>query len=536
MKPINFNTETTVVISSNSIVWQGPDLPCINLCKGDTISDIVYKLAIELCNVLDSLDIKNYDLSCFNINSCAPSNFQQLIQFLITQICSIQDTLANGGGGTTPTPGSCPDCLVTVAECFVDELGSTAQLVDYVNAAASRICTLILQISIINSTLANLNTRVTTLEGYFPLPAPAQPQIIPVCVLPATPTNISVVLSALESAYCSLVAETGTPADLINTILSQCVADGDPRKDGGGPMSSLPGWFSAPVANLAESITNLWLTVCDLRDAPTVTVAVTDTQTVDMTITAGPAYSISGKVVDSGWHDLQGFDYYSGAMLSSKPKARRIGNVIHFKGVVYIPLSSTVDGLTLVPLTSSTAYNASPIPYTFGGIDGTYGNGVQINAAGLISFNQNANCIPAAVWAGSLDDQYIHGNVIGTREINLTVSNGTILSSVFFVYITSGGILNLATLNNQEITPTRPAGQIGSAPLRLITSNVRAGEFVPDYLGTGTDIHNAPANANFPLLSDVTGDTWVFDCDAGNQNQIGGFTFKLDGLMAYVAP
>jgi hypothetical protein len=534
MKPINFNTETTTIISSNSIVWQGPDLPCINLCKGDTISDIVYKLAIELCNVLDSLDIKNYDLSCFNINSCAPSNFQQLIQFLITQICSIQDTI--NSSTTTPVSGSCPDCLVTVADCFVSELGTTAQLVDYVNAAATKICTLILQVSIINSTLANLNARVTTLEGYFPLPAPAQPQITPVCVLPATPTNISVVLSALEAAYCDLVAQTGTPAELINTILSQCVADGDLRKDGGGTMSSIPGWFSSPVANIAESITNIWLTVCDLRNAPTVTVAVTDSQTIDMTVTGAPAYSISAEVVDSGWHDLEGFDYYSGAMLASKPKARRVGNVIHFKGLVYVPLSSTIDGLTLVPLTASTTYNSEPTPYTFGGIDGTYGNGVQINAAGLISFNQNVNCVPAAVWAGSLDDQYIHGNIIATREINLTVTNGTILSSLFYVYVTSGGVLSVATLNNQEISSTRPAGQIGSAPLRLITSNVRSGEFVPDYLGTGTDIHNGPSNANFPLLSDVTGDTWPFSCDAGNQNQIGGFTFKLDGLMAYVAP
>ena len=36
-------------MSSNCVLWQGPDIPCINLCKGDSISDITAKLAEELC-------------------------------------------------------------------------------------------------------------------------------------------------------------------------------------------------------------------------------------------------------------------------------------------------------------------------------------------------------------------------------------------------------------------------------------------------------------------------------------------------------
>jgi hypothetical protein len=30
--------------------------------------------------------------------------------------------------------------------------------------------------------------------------------------------------------------------------------------------------------------------------------------------------------------------------------------------------------------------------------------------------------------------------------------------------------------------------------------------------------------------------TYPFDCDASNQNQIGGFVARLDGLSAYIAP
>jgi hypothetical protein len=50
-------------ISSNCVIWQGPDIPCLELCNGDTITDIVYKLAVDYCVVKDSLDVKDLDIS-----------------------------------------------------------------------------------------------------------------------------------------------------------------------------------------------------------------------------------------------------------------------------------------------------------------------------------------------------------------------------------------------------------------------------------------------------------------------------------------
>ena len=35
-------------ISSNCVIWQGPDLPCIDLCTGDSISSVVAKLCQQL--------------------------------------------------------------------------------------------------------------------------------------------------------------------------------------------------------------------------------------------------------------------------------------------------------------------------------------------------------------------------------------------------------------------------------------------------------------------------------------------------------
>ena len=62
MEPINKNRNVCSMTSSNSIVWQGRDFPCIGLCNGDTISDVVYKLVTKLCEALETFDLSNYDL------------------------------------------------------------------------------------------------------------------------------------------------------------------------------------------------------------------------------------------------------------------------------------------------------------------------------------------------------------------------------------------------------------------------------------------------------------------------------------------
>ena len=47
MKPLNLDNKPCSPISSNCVIWQGPDIPCIKLCTGDTVSDVVAKLATD---------------------------------------------------------------------------------------------------------------------------------------------------------------------------------------------------------------------------------------------------------------------------------------------------------------------------------------------------------------------------------------------------------------------------------------------------------------------------------------------------------
>lgn len=269
MKPINYDNASCNPISSNCVIWQGPDIPCINLCKGDTVSDVVFKLATELCGVLEQIDVTTLDFSCFNLTGCEPKDLQAFLQFLIDKICALE-ACCNQTSSTTRT--SCPDCVVNIAPCFyyLDAFGNqitTMQLSDYVTAIGNKVCDILNQIDIINQTLVQYNIRITALEN-APAPTFTIPTVVPNCVLPSVPTEVQIVVDALEAEFCLLQGATGTPTDIYTAIAQECpnLSTSPILAPGGGNLGSLPGWIN-PVTNLADSINNMWLVICDLRAA-----------------------------------------------------------------------------------------------------------------------------------------------------------------------------------------------------------------------------------------------------------------------------
>ena len=269
MKPTNAEEKGCNPISSDCVIWQGPDIACINLCKGDTVSDVVYKLATELCNLIDTFDLDGYELACLNLGNCDPKDFQALIQILIDRICALE-----GITPINPVPGGagCPDCVVNIAPCFYfqspqGDTVTTMQLTDYVTTIGNSLCTLIGQIATINQTLLNHENRIEALEQ-APEPTINLPRVTPVCVInPGIATDMDIVLAALEQQFCELIGATGSPIDLFGAVAQQCQAlSNSPQLAGGGNMSSIPGW-QASSNNLSTAINNIWLTIRDVRAA-----------------------------------------------------------------------------------------------------------------------------------------------------------------------------------------------------------------------------------------------------------------------------
>ena len=290
MKPLNLDNSPCTPVSSNCVIWAGPNIPCIRLCTGDTVSDVVHKLATELCTILDYLNVDNYNLSCFNLASCQPNDFQELLQFLIDRICALE----NIEPSTVVTNGSTvsADFLMTAAPCFG---GGTVSLTDYVNQIANRVCSIVTELSIINASLTNLQVQINVLGSEIasivipPSPAP----INTTCVIGSLPIGsyeVDVLLDEfINNIWCGFSAITGSTADLITAVGAQCVTTVSTTMAFRitNPATTMGAVYGGSGftngTTIAEVIENLWIALCDLRAIELMAYDVTTAE--DITVT-----------------------------------------------------------------------------------------------------------------------------------------------------------------------------------------------------------------------------------------------------------
>lgn len=555
MKPLNLDNRPCSPISSNCVIWQGPTLDCISLCNGDTISDVVAKLATELCTLLDQTNVTNYDLTCLGITACGPANFQALIQLLIDKICELQGVTPD----TTKDLSGCPDCIVTVAESLRTGNQTTMQLIDYVQLIAQKVCALIDEIAAINIQIQNLDNRVTVLEK-TPPPVFTLPSIVVDCtlaegtVLGGQSYTIDTVLNALVNddtyGYCQLLGATGLPADLLSAVASQCITSSTPTLSNNPvPFGTeyLGTWVNSPTT-VADSINNIWIVLCDYYEyLSTSGITVQDTNSIDLDYTAGV---LTANIVDTGWVDLLGFDWYgpyiSDRVNGSKPQCRRIGNIIYFRGTVIVPLQDPTKGNA--PLIYD-YHTSSPLTDTYYNINtvapSTVSTGsVIVNANGSLQFNQGNSVIPTSVLGGGfqIDGRYqsAAGWKIATRTIPVSDDTSSLLSTLFSVVFTPTGQLVFGLVRDAEESILAGNNNAwNTTPLQHLISHVTQGHHVPKYDNAGNILHDSGSVAAGLLDRKVFYDenlSYPFTCDANNPAQVGGFALRLDGSHAFVEP
>jgi hypothetical protein len=215
--------------------------------------------------------------------------------------------------------------------------------------------------------------------------------------------------------------------------------------------------------------------------------------------------------------------------------------VLHFKGVIFIPLASD-SGPTLVPLSQSNGYDKKAFSKVYTGP-----GGVTVNSGGALYFNNNTSSIPTAVLCSSTIDGATSKDVIALRQIVLggTVNGsgdisgseeGTALSSFIRTGITAAGVIFISTLRDIEQPISAGTTATGGMPLRMITSNITIGEYPPIYNHVNSVINSsttsAPGAQN--LTAEFRATPYHFSCDAGQPDEIGGFQYNLDGITLFL--
>jgi microcystin-dependent protein len=502
MKPLNLDNSPCSPISSNCVIWQGKDLPCIKLCTGDTVSDVVFKLATELCAILDELNISNYDLACLNL-PCGPDDFQGLIQILIQKICDLENI-------PVPTPSggdSCCSTPVAVASCLG---GGSATLTDYVNIIGLKICDILQDINDINTVVANLDTRVDILEN-TPAPVFTMPTVLTTCTIGTIPPllapgthDIDVVLQRfINEEWCPLEASLGTASALSAAVLTQCVDGVDSSLKfqysvpGTQMQIAYPSYVASPTT-VADAINNLWIALCDTREA--------GKETAEVVAGANITVSSSTAVV--------GNDQVTTYTVIGQPGIP-VGSVIPYAGIGSIPPTGWAfcDGQSLLKATYLDLWNA--IGYTYGGggasfnipnleqripvHQGTNAGGYTLNTIGATGGAVTHTLTQAQIPTHTHD--LSSGTASGTLTAPLT---GTVTGTCSGT--TSSEYAPLTTAINDGSSPADD-GRIRIAADGGLTSGDTRQQTAHDHTFSGVVTGTVSGSASGPFTASLSGDT-----------------------------
>jgi len=98
----NFPNQNCTKTSSNCIVWDGPDIPCLTICKGTPITALIFQLAMKYCDIIAPLST-TYRVECLQGVS-STSSIPEVLQAVIDKLCSL--VLQTGDQGPQGLPGA----------------------------------------------------------------------------------------------------------------------------------------------------------------------------------------------------------------------------------------------------------------------------------------------------------------------------------------------------------------------------------------------------------------------------------------------
>jgi hypothetical protein len=256
-------------ISTSCVVWNGPDIPCIGLCKGDTIDKVVYDLAIILCDITTNvLDVSKLDFGCIiGEGECEPSTLLETLQAIIDKVCEPTDDVDPGDNYVEPLL-PLPECLryINTEGDLVTQLYHS----EYTIYIAQKICDILLQIANITSIINNINIRLTEIEAILDGLDMSAPTISVTTQCLSYSTSIGQTLSIetaftnLETRLCEYIAILGSISDWTQSLSSICINSTTPLPCGDGTYGDLPNWISSPTT-AAASVNNLWVAFCYLN-------------------------------------------------------------------------------------------------------------------------------------------------------------------------------------------------------------------------------------------------------------------------------
>ncbi len=263
--------------TSNCVIWDGPNLilNCFDtsILRGQPISPAISQSYNLLCEILRQIDIEGLDLDCLlEVSRTAPS-IRDVFDYMIERLCKIKDKLDSHMTIEQVITADLPFCFQ-----YETPAGTVTKLeiTEYYERIAARICGILDDIATINAQFDPtdiLNELLAIQAQITAICNPPNAGVIPTCtnnvdINPAgDPVKVQTAFEWLEKAFCSFRNFTGTRAELLTAFSYDCPNLGIlPKLNGTGNMEDYYDWVASP-STLAQSLNNLWITICDMRGA-----------------------------------------------------------------------------------------------------------------------------------------------------------------------------------------------------------------------------------------------------------------------------
>lgn len=254
-------------ISSNNVVWQGPKIPCLELCPGDSITEVVFNIATKLCTLVDDIEnLKSLDLTC--IQGLCGENFKDfslrsIIELLLNNDCNLKELIDSVASQVGTKTGLVLDIDM---KCFkqdlIDICGVYPEILDIndiLQILINRYCSSVTNINTIKTDIDELNAIITPILNPDPLSScPVIQYQEPVVTLSPLNTGTPLLLhnhieQITDPAIKELQNKLGTTAEFQSAVSSGCYND----------YISANGIVQNPT-NLYSALKNNDIIICDL--------------------------------------------------------------------------------------------------------------------------------------------------------------------------------------------------------------------------------------------------------------------------------
>lgn len=266
----NLNKETCSPVSSNCVIWQGPDITCLNLCKGDSISDVTYKLATEVCTLINNMGISAVELTEI-VNACGSTpepakTLTNVLNLIIGKVVCISTKLdAIPIDNKTYIP---PTFTPSNYTCLANDITRSIELnlEQFIDILAIKICSVNDDVTALAANVLQNTADIETIRAQY-YHSPTLPTLTN-CITNET-KSIELVLDDIQTRFCDYAETLGSTSTLSDAGNAQCADLNTATRlcgDGKQVMSTINNW-NPTVTTLGQSLQNLWLTVCDIRCA-----------------------------------------------------------------------------------------------------------------------------------------------------------------------------------------------------------------------------------------------------------------------------